>query len=335
MITGILNIGNTCFMNACIQVLNKTTNIKFLTDAVTKVGTIDSMVVASWNLLILALEGGKIVDPNPFVRVVHMCAREKGTREFTGFGQNDVSEFLMFIVECFHNSLSGPSRMIATRPTSEVSSTVWDMMQTISHEYSEINDIFYGVSVTEVLAPNTDRTRHSVKAEQYFILDLPIPNTNKYPSLYDCFDAKTTSELLTGENKWYNEKTKRKERVRIRTLYFRFPEVLVITLGRFTYGTLRKNEVLVECPLTRLDLQPYCHSDAEKPSFYNLYGVCNHIGGSNGGHYNAYVKDNTNGKWYMCEDDMIVELDEKDVITHSTYCLFYGCSKSHNVHTFQ
>ena len=55
---------------------------------------------------------------------------------------------------------------------------------------------------------------------------------------------------------------------------------------------------------------------------YQLYGVCNHYGGSRGGHYTAHVK-NANNKWY-CYNDTNVDLipDEKIISSHS-YCLFF------------
>ena len=56
---------------------------------------------------------------------------------------------------------------------------------------------------------------------------------------------------------------------------------------------------------------------------YNLYAICNHMGGVLGGHYTSFVK-NANGKWYHFNDTNVSEITNlKDLITPKAYCLFY------------
>ena len=57
---------------------------------------------------------------------------------------------------------------------------------------------------------------------------------------------------------------------------------------------------------------------------YDLYGVCNHMGGVQGGHYTAYVKNSQN-EWIHFNDTN-VDINEKSVntiISPNAYCLFY------------
>ena len=44
---------------------------------------------------------------------------------------------------------------------------------------------------------------------------------------------------------------------------------------------------------------------------YDLYGVVNHHGNVNFGHYTAYCKNWKTGKWYDFNDSMVSEIDEK------------------------
>jgi ubiquitin C-terminal hydrolase len=54
-----------------------------------------------------------------------------------------------------------------------------------------------------------------------------------------------------------------------------------------------------------------------------LYGICNHSGGTQGGHYTAFIK-NANGKWYHFNDTFVTEVTRlEDLITSKAYCFFY------------
>ena len=47
---------------------------------------------------------------------------------------------------------------------------------------------------------------------------------------------------------------------------------------------------MVDFPLNNLDLSKYVVGYDKNSFKYDLYGICNHSGGSAGGHYTAYVK---------------------------------------------
>ena len=66
--------------------------------------------------------------------------------------------------------------------------------------------------------------------------------------------------------------------------------------------------------------------DSSKPLVYELYGVINHYGSMNFGHYTAYCKNN--GKWKQYDDSKVSEInDENDVVTDAAYVLFYRRKK--------
>jgi ubiquitin C-terminal hydrolase len=58
---------------------------------------------------------------------------------------------------------------------------------------------------------------------------------------------------------------------------------------------------------------------------YDLFGVCNHHGGSPmGGHYTATIR-NANNRWYACNDTLVKEvpLTDNSIASNLPYCLFY------------
>ena len=74
-------------------------------------------------------------------------------------------------------------------------------------EYSEFLNIFYGIHVSRISSVKTNKEL-SFCPEPFFIIDVPIPITNKAPTLFDCFDLHCQNEKLEGDNAWFNEKTK-------------------------------------------------------------------------------------------------------------------------------
>ena len=60
---------------------------------------------------------------------------------------------------------------------------------------------------------------------------------------------------------------------------------------------------------------------------YMIYlEICNHSGGSLGGHYTSFVK-NANGKWYEFNDTSVREVESEKIISHQSYCFFYRKKK--------
>jgi len=111
---GLKNLGNTCFLNSCLQALSHTPELNKLLDNKTKLrNDSDGVILDEWNeLRKLMWENNGIITPNKFVRSVQTVAKKKDRDIFTGWSQNDISEFLLFIIECIHNSISRPVTVI-------------------------------------------------------------------------------------------------------------------------------------------------------------------------------------------------------------------------------
>ena len=344
--TGLINLGNTCFLNSCIQILTHTIELHkiFENKAVlarieTNHGLDEATILREWKTLAeLMWSGNGIVKPVKFVTSVQQVALKKNIEIFTGFAQNDVTEFLRFVVNCFHTSIARPVKVsIKGKVKSKVDTMAvkcCEMLNDIySKEYSEIYELFYGTCVTEL--QSIEKEIYSSKPEHYFIIDLPIPvekstveksnveksNVEKSTiTLYDCFDLFVKDELMNGDNQWFNEKTGKKEDVVRRNYFWNFPKILVITLKRFSSMNQRLNH-LVDCPLTGLNLSKYAEGYDATKYIYDLYGVSNHMGGPMGGHYTSYIK--TAQDWVHYNDDNLNKMGANGVITPMAYCLFY------------
>ena len=329
---GMANLGNTCFLNSCIQLLNNVEEIKdeWLSPSDMSESTKhDYRVFSEWLGLRSAMNNARrgqvdapVITPIRFVHTIHAVAKIKGREIFTGWAQNDLPEFLLFMMDCMHNVKKRPVKMkihgTMENETDHLALKCYTMLKENYErgDYSEFSNLFYGVYVSCLTTPD-GLTVHLLKPEPYAILDLPIPIQRA--SLYDCFDAFVGDELLSG---WLNEKTNRKEPVRKNIVFWNFPTVLIITLKRFSPDGTLKNGTLVNFPIDQLDLSKYAVGYKANSNKYQLFGVANHMGGVGGGHYTAYGL-NRNNKWYLYNDAMVQEVERSQIISQYAYCLWY------------
>lgn len=331
-LTGLTNNGNTCFINSCIQILSHTYELNMFLDNQSYKKKInkkfESTLLLEWDSLRQMMWSENCtISPGKFIKTIQKLSQIKGVDIFSGYSQNDLPEFLLFIIDCFHTALSREVNIsisgIPENSTDELAVQCFNMIKRMySKEYSEIWNMFYGIHVSQIISLDTNEVLSS-SPEPYFIINLAIPSNNKTPTLLDCFDLYVEGEILEGENAWFNEATGMKQNVKKSISYWSMPNILVIDLKRINiYNHNNKNQILVDFPLTNLDLSKYVIGYKKHNCIYDLYGICNHMGGTMGGHYTSFVK-NANGKWYHFNDTHVSEISEDRIITHMAYCFFY------------
>jgi ubiquitin carboxyl-terminal hydrolase 8 len=333
-LSGLANLGNTCFMNATLQILSHCYELNEFLDKGNSdyrkrlKKNFDSLLLLEWDNLRQQLwKENAVVSPMKFVKTVQKLAQIKKMDLFTGFSQNDSTEFLLFVIDCFHNSLSREVTMTITgTPFNEkdkIAIQCYEMVQKMySKDYSEIWNLFYGINLSQIVS--LDNELLSMKAEPFMNINLSIPDNNKTPSLVDCFRHYVEGELLEGENAWYNETKKEKQNVKKKIIFWSFPSILVVDLKRFNkYNFHNKNQILVDFPLENLDLSEFVVGYKKESYVYDLFGISNHYGGTKGGHYTAFVKTE-NDKWYHFNDTSVQPVqDVSKIITPHAYCFFY------------
>ena len=353
-ITGLMNLGNTCFVNSCLQALSHTYELnRFLNDERYKkrlTNKPDAVLLSEWDKLrTLMWSENCIVSPGGFMASMKQIARLKNQELFTGNSQNDVQEFLVFMMDSFHMALSREVNMTITGSVNNdkdiVGRKCYEMMkQMYSKNYSEMLNLFYGIQMSMITDMSATGAVLSISPEPFSIISLSIPlveipgtGKTRIPTLFDCFSHYCAGEIMEGANAWFNEETGQYQNVKKCTMYWSLPNIMIIDLKRVQYterGPV-KIGIPVEIPLRDLDLSSFVNGYKRESYVYELYAVCNHHGNfSKNGHYTATICAADN-KWYMFNDENVkpVEMKDNTMTSNLPYCLFYRKQQSRGTET--
>ena len=176
--------------------------------------------------------------------------------------------------------------------------------------------------VSEELQPSNFRLYKEID-NQVIGDNLPILDKNQtYQSIDDCFKLFFEEENL--EDPLYCHKCQGPEDFSKKYIINKLPYVLILSLKRFKFNQNSnfKLRQMITYPLYNLEVG----NDKVKKK-YDLYGVVNHYGSINSGHYTAFIK-NRNKEWMVCDDSRVYKIDEKKVMHAYAYILFYICQES-------
>ena len=337
-LSGLVNLGNTCYMNSAIQCLSHTEELteyfltkQFVNDFNKEKNT--SRLAKEWYKLLNGLhEENCVVSPKSFHRAIVEVSNDCGIH-FGFTNQNDVQEFLVFFVDGLHEALSKEVVItISGKVINPIDKMALEAMtqwkKFFKNSYSKVVQLFYGQMVSRIFVDNI------VKSSNYSpicFFTLPIPtrmsrkvNRENPINILDCFDEFTKPENLNGDNKWKDDNGVAYDAVKKLDIW-EFPNILIICLKRFdNFG--RKRNDFINFPTDNLDLTNYCVGYNKFKSHFELTGICNHDGGAGFGHYYSYCKYK-NGNWYEFNDRNIRQISEQNLISNSAYCLFYRKKK--------
>ena len=328
---GLINFGNTCYMNSAIQCLSHVKEFReyFISKDFGKDINRDKdeiKLVIEWFKVLNALwQENSIVKPQTFRNEVRLLAYKQGINlNLVGNGQNDVQEFLQFLINSLHNGLSKKVTMnISGKVVNDLDKQALEAFKSwrlfFREDYSKLVELFYGQHSSNIFS--LDKQILSTTYEPFCYLTLPIPEKTDV-SIQDCLDSYSKFELLEGENKWYDEKQKEYIECYKQIKFWKTPKILIIVLKRFLNNG-SKNNTLVDFPLDNLDLSRLSLGYGANKNKYKLRSIANHVGSLGGGHYFAYSLHRDNDKWYCYNDSSVREIGVSEIVSEKAYCLFY------------
>jgi len=361
-LSGLENIGNTCYMNSVLQCLSATdilnqylitkmfkndlkngVNRLIIKNKKSKIVNFDdicyqvpkfktkyrfknSITYRLYQLIKLLWNINCDVIPRKFKSTL-----DELIPNFRGFAQQDSHEFLSLILDMLHEEFKTNVEILEIVKPEKINNDNIDILNIginfytkfIKNNHSIILDIFYGIFLFEIKCLNCGNCNYNfepfntIELDLYNLTDINELLTKYFsPSEVDYTCSKCANEVNKGTNKAIKKQS-----------IFLLPNKLCIQLKRFKKIEMRggihiqKISNQINFPLKDLKLEQFYNSES---FLYDLYGIVNHSGNSNGGHYISYTKNLITGDFYEFNDSNVRQIKNiESIINPGAYLLFY------------
>ena len=345
---GLINIGQTCYMNASIQALSNITELsRYLLIKFSELSiNIDNQpLTAAYSSLLYELffpkDNEKYISPNIFKEIIGEL-----NPLFKGMHAADAKDLIFFIIEKLHKELNPFN--LDQKKISQIDFEQQEknsineklMLQLFFKDFqtknkTKISDLFYGITRSTMKCEECKITKYAFQTFNLLIFQLKkvkegkkkelgeyYGNYNETLNLYDAFNIEQREEILEGENMIYCNKCNCLRKGKHQQKIFTLPKVIIIVLNRgknnedfneefdFPLYLDLNNRGIIINPIS-------CHK-------YYLCGVITHLGeSSSSGHFIAYCRDGPDSQFFCYNDASINPVKNEDaiktIISHNDY----------------
>ncbi|XP_053897662.1 ubiquitin carboxyl-terminal hydrolase 8 isoform X1 [Malaclemys terrapin pileata] len=331
-LTGLRNLGNTCYMNSILQCLCNAPlladyfNRNLYQDDINRLNLLGHKgeVAEEFGIIMKALWTGqyRYISPKDFKITIG-----KINDQFSGYSQQDSQELLLFLMDGLHEDLNKADNRKRYKEENNDHLDDFKAAELAWHKHKQLNEsiivaLFQGQFKSTVQCLTCHKKSRTFEAFMY--LSLPLASTSKC-TLQECLRLFSKEEKLTDNNRFYCSHCKTRRDSLKKLEIWKLPPVLLVHLKRFSYDGRwkQKLQTSVDFPLESLDLSQYVIGPKSNLKRYNLFSVSNHYGGLDGGHYTAYCRNATKQRWYKFDDHEVSEISGSSVKSSAAYILFY------------
>lgn len=327
---GLNNLGNTCYMNTCLQ--NLIHSQDFIERLLKKKSIINGKLTPIThqflNLCQKILYSRNSIEPEDFKYYFG-----KKHPEYKGYGQNDTQEFCRIVLEDMNEELNEVKYKVKYKELSTKGKSKGQCDKEFdelfhSKESSIVIDSFYGQIVNIFTC---DCSNEVYSFEKVMELPLLLPGGKSSISIEDLLDEYFREDIIKFNTNCENCKRRGYRKKEIK--FSQPPNILILSLQRMDLRINRKNNCAVEFS-EKLRIKKYIDEECgnRHDYKYKLYGIGCHSGQINKGHYYAYIKIKDKD-WYEFNDSKVNyygdEINTKNIFS-SVYILFYKKRKKNN-----
>jgi ubiquitin C-terminal hydrolase len=324
-LSGLMNQGNTCFMNSIIQCLSNTLSLTdyILTNKIKadiKSRSVDPrryILISYMQLVQQIWNENQVIRPKSFFENI-----SNFHKKYFSLQQQDAHEFLLYLLDILHETISYPIEVeISGEIKNDHDSLMKKSLETwkkfYENSYSYIIELFNGSTINKTECHNCGAK--NIIFESYNTLNLDIISKH---NLYECLDMYFNTDNVRN---WKCEKCNKIGECNKMIGGWTFPDYLIINLKR---GITNKDTSFIDFPIKDLNLTKYNSNSNSNNYIYDLYAVCNHSGNMmSGGHYYSYCK-NLDGDWYEFNDANVSRFKSNvKVVSSDATILFYQRKK--------
>ena len=272
---------------------------------------------------------GTVLNNSRFLSIIKEITDGTGFEHLFSGDQNDPHELMAYLFDKLHSAKS-------TKVNIDIPGNINDMNEILQNyvkhfkaryenDYSYfVNNLYYYILNCVECSKCKNKSLDMCPSD---IMCVSIPNelAGGEITIYDCLN-----DMFKIEHIQYKcEKCGNEAENRIEKKLLTKPKCLIIKIKRYELlgKILRKINKIVQYPIT-LDISSYYCGEGVDTK-YELYGVINHVGSLNGGHYYSFIRDTEeDGKfidnWQCCNDERVSSISQEEALSSSNaYILFY------------
>lgn len=294
-LVGLINLGNTCYMNSTLQCLIHSDI--FIKRFISERKKINSSKYFAKTFYALLKEVYDQADDHTYISPKDFkSAIGKLSDNYIGYSQQDTQEFCRVFLEQINQELNRSDKKISYRELNQKGKSKPQLnleyeMMCRAREDSIVTDTFYGQFINIFACLGCGYESYSF--EKFFDIPIIFEGSKNADSISNLFSNYFQNDILQWDTpcEGCKRKTKHSKKIKLGKV----PDLLCISIQRFDEVTLGKssNTIYVEDYLNLKEyVDPECLGTfnyflilGTGTYYYELYAINNHIGTVDFGHY--------------------------------------------------